>query len=254
VSAFEGVGAPAVAVLREEVALDVVERGGRAGAVIWPGMGSRTRTMHRIELEAGGTTRTLRHASEAVYFVAEGSGRVGGVTVGRHHMVYVPRLSAYRFEADRPMLVWGGPCPPDLSLYGEGEALDPGGDPGEPPRLFDAENDGVPLPVIGKQVRLVVWPGVGADVATMNFAALEPGEQNTPHAHAESDDVIAILEGEGSIDDLDAGETHGFAAGDVVFVSAGVRHMVKCDKGVSVVSAGGPCPPDRDMLRALGLL
>ena len=106
---------------------------------------------------------------------------------------------------------------------------------------------------IGKQVRLVVWPGVGADIATMNFAILEPGEQNTPHAHTESDDVIAILEGAASIDNLDTGETHDFSAGDVVFVRAGVRHMVKCDKGVPVMSAGGPCPPDFDMLRTLGL-
>jgi len=82
---------------------------------------------------------------------------------------------------------------------------------------------------------------------------LEPGEQNTPHAHSESDDVIAILEGEASIDNLDTGETHDFSAGDVVFVRAGVRHMVKCDKGVPLMSAGGPCPPDFDMLRALGL-
>jgi len=87
----------------------------------------------------------------------------------------------------------------------------------------------------------------------MNFAILEPGEQNTPHAHAESDDVIAILEGEASIDNLDTGETHVFSAGDVVFVRAGVRHMVKCDRGVSIMSAGGPCPPDRGMLQALGL-
>ncbi len=244
--------APAVAVLREEVPLDIVEEGGGAGAVVWPGMGSQSRTMHRIELDTGGSTRLLRHESEAVYFVAEGSGRVAGLPVRSHHMVYVPRRSAYRFEADEPMLIWGGPCPPDPALYGEGG--EPLSAEGKPPRLFDADVEGVPLPVIGKQVRLVVWPGVGAEVATMNFAILEPGERNTPHAHAASDDVIAILEGEGSIDNLDTGETHAFSAGDVVFVRAGVRHMVKCDRGVPIVSVGGPCPPDRDMLRALGLL
>jgi quercetin dioxygenase-like cupin family protein len=254
VSAFAGIEAPAVSVVRDDVPLDVVEHGGHAGAVIWPGMGSRWRTMHRIELEPGGATRPFRHAVEAVYFVAEGSGSIAGLPLRRHHMVYVPRRSAYRFVAEEPMLLWGGPCPPDLSLYGQGEPLGVEGDPGEPPRLFDAEVEGVPLPVIGKQVRLVVWPGVGADVATMNFAVLEPGEQNAPHAHAESDDVIAILEGQASIDNLDTGETHEFSAGDVIFVRAGVRHMVKCDKGVSIVSAGGPCPPDREMLRTLGLL
>jgi quercetin dioxygenase-like cupin family protein len=108
--------------------------------------------------------------------------------------------------------------------------------------------------MIGKQVRLVVWPGVGADVATMNLAILEPGEENQPHAHAESDDTIAILEGRGSIDDLTNGVTHEFAAGDVVFVRAGITHKVKADRGVPIVSAGGPCPPDYGMLRALGLV
>jgi mannose-6-phosphate isomerase-like protein (cupin superfamily) len=244
---------PSVAIVSEGVPIDIVENGGSATAVIWPGMGSRWRTMHRIELEAGGATRPLRHESEAVYFVAEGSGRIAGQELRRHHMVYVPRDSTYRFEADTPMLVWGGPCPPDLSLYGEAQPLSPDAETGSPPRLFDSDADGVPLPMIGKRVRLVVWPGVGADIATMNFAILEPGEQNTPHAHSESDDVIAILEGEASIDNLDTGETHDFSAGDVVFVRAGVRHMVKCDKGVPLMSAGGPCPPDYDMLRALGL-
>jgi quercetin dioxygenase-like cupin family protein len=88
----------------------------------------------------------------------------------------------------------------------------------------------------------------------MNLAILEPGEENKPHAHLESDDTIAILEGEGSIDDLDAGENHRFTAGDVVFVRAGTQHKVKADRGVGIVSAGGPCPPDYAMLRGLGLL
>ena len=121
-------------------------------------------------------------------------------------------------------------------------------------RIYDADRVGEPLPMIGKQVRLVVWPGVGADVATMNFAILESGEENQPHAHAESDDTIAILEGRGSIDDLTNGRTHEFAAGDVVFVRAGITHKVKADRGVPIVSAGGPCPPDYGMLRALGLV
>jgi quercetin dioxygenase-like cupin family protein len=72
--------------------------------------------------------------------------------------------------------------------------------------------------------------------------------------HAESDDAIAILEGQGSIDDLTNGVTREFAAGDVVFVRRGVRHMVKADRGAWIVSAGGPGPPDFGMLKALGLL
>jgi mannose-6-phosphate isomerase-like protein (cupin superfamily) len=245
---------PAVAILRGGEPLDIVARGGRAEAIAWPGTGSRQRAMHRIDLEAGGETVPLRHESEAVYFVAEGAGAVGELPLVARDMVYVPRRTPYAFSATEPTTIYGGPCPPDLSLYGDGRRLSAGGDGDGPVRVYHAETEGVPLPMIGKGARLVVWPGVGADIATMNMAILEPGEENTPHVHEASDDTIAIIAGEGSIDDVDGGVTHEFSAGDVVFVRMGVRHKVKADKGVGIVSAGGPCPPDYGMLRALGLV
>ena len=245
---------PAVAILRGGEPLDIVAHGGRAVALAWPGTGSHRRAMHRIDLDAGGETRRLRHESEAVYVVADGVGAVDGSSLERRRMVYVPARTAYAFAASEPMTIWGGPCPPDPALYGGGEPLPADGDGDGAVRVYDAETEGVPLPTIGKGARLVVWPGVGAEIATMNLAILEPGEENVPHSHEGSDDTIAILEGEGSIDDLDRGVTHTFAAGEVVFVQAGVRHKVKADRGVGIVSAGGPCPPDYGMLRALGLL
>jgi quercetin dioxygenase-like cupin family protein len=245
---------PAVAILRVARPLEIVARGGRAVALAWPGTGSRHRSMHRLDLEPGGATVTLRHEAEAVYFVAEGAGRVGELALKAHDMAYVPSRTPYAFAADTAMTIFGGPCPPDESLYGNGPGLPAEGEGDGPVRIYDADTEGEPLPMIGKQVRLVVWPGVGADVATMNFAILEPGEENQPHAHEASDDTIAILAGAGSIDDLTNGETHEFTAGDVVFVGAGIQHKVKADKGVHIVSAGGPCPPDYGMLRALGLL
>jgi mannose-6-phosphate isomerase-like protein (cupin superfamily) len=259
-SAFD-VQAPPVAILRERQPVDLVETGGRAFAVAWPGMGSRHRTMHRIELDAGGRLVPLAHESEAVYFVAEGEGILHDLNaaverpLSARTMVYVPRRTGYRIEAAAPMLVLGGPCPPDESLYGKGERLAPAEGAGDGPVVaYDADREGVPLPMIGRNVKLVVWPGTGAEIATMNFAVLEPGEQNVPHTHAASDDTIAIISGEGTIDDLTNGDSYGFGAGDVVFVSAGVEHMVKADRGVHIVSAGGPCPPDFGMLKALGLV
>jgi len=246
--------APDVAILNGGRPLDIIERGGSATAIAWPGTGSRVRSMHRIELEPGGGTVTLRHESEAVYFVASGSGRVAGSGLKSHDMAFVPRRTPYRFEADEAMTIVGGPCPPDESLYGQGERLVPVGEGEGEVRIFDADREGEPLPMIGKQGRLVVWPGGGADVATMNLAILEPGEENQPHAHTESDDTIAIIEGTGSIDDLTNNVTHEFSAGDVVFVRAGIQHKVKADQGTRIVSAGGPCPPDYGMLRALGLV
>lgn len=260
-SAYADVETPAVAILRERTPVDVVERGGSAWAIAWPGTGSRHRTMHRIELDAGGATRTLAHPSESVYFVAEGDGVLHDLNAGArvplapHTMAYVPRRTGYRFEAASPLLVIGGPCPPDETLYGHGTPLAPEPGAGDGPvQTYDADTEGVPLPMIGKAVKLIVWPGTGAEIATMNFAVLEPGEQNVPHTHRASDDAIAILAGEGTIDDLTNGTSHSFQAGDVVFVRTGIEHMVKADRGVEIVSAGGPCPPDFGMLRALGLV
>jgi mannose-6-phosphate isomerase-like protein (cupin superfamily) len=244
---------PDVAVISEGKQLDIVERGGNAIALAWPGVGSRYRSMHRLELDANGRTARLCHESESAYYVATGSGRVAGKVVKAHDIVYVPRRTPYRFEAEEVLTVVGGPCPPDESLYGgQRREVNRGGD-GDV-RVYDPEREGVPLPMISKDARLVVWPGSGADVATMNVVRLEPGEENAPHAHAESDDTIAIVSGRGSIDDLTNGVTHEFSVRDVVFVRAGISHKVKANKGVPILSAGGPCPPDYGMLRGLGLV
>ena len=102
-------------------------------------------------------------------------------------------------------------------------------------RVFDGDRDGVPIPVISPQARAFVWSGVGAEIATMNFVVLEPGEENQPHTHAASDDTIAILEGRGTVRDLSAGTSRPFEAGDVVHVPAGVPHQVRADRGEVVV-------------------
>ena len=255
------VSPPDVAVLRGRQALAIVANRGQAWAVAWPGTGSHHRSMHRIELDPGGETLALTHKSEAVYFVVEGDGDVEDLFSGTvralspHTMLYVPRCSGYRIRAATPLVVVGGPCPPDPDLYGTSPLRGATAGQGDGPIvLYNADIEGVPVPMIGKNVRLVVWPGTGAEIATMNFAILEPGEQNQPHTHLASDDTIAILDGEGTIDDLTNGTTYAFSAGDVVFVRMGIQHMVKADRGTHIVSAGGPCPPDFGMLKALGLV
>src|SRR5947209_554042 len=140
---------PDVAILSGGTQLGIVEEGGSAVALAWPGTGSRFRSMHRIELDPGGRTIPLRHESEAAYFVAAGSGRVAGKPVRARDIVYVPRRTPYEFEADEGLTVVGGPCPPDESLYG-GERATVDGDPEGDVRVYDAEREGVPLPMISK--------------------------------------------------------------------------------------------------------
>jgi quercetin dioxygenase-like cupin family protein len=113
--------------------------------------------------------------------------------------------------------------------------------------VFDCD-DGAPLPMIAKRARLVVWPGTGSRTANMNFVDMQPGEANVPHAHAESEDTIFILSGTGTAHDVDNDVRLPIRAGQVVHIPAGVVHALIADQGDSIVSVGGPSPPDYVML------
>jgi quercetin dioxygenase-like cupin family protein len=121
-------------------------------------------------------------------------------------------------------------------------------------RVFHRDSPNERLPMIASDARLVVWPGVGAHSANMNYVAMKPGEENVIHSHPESDDTIVILEGRGTVADVTNGFELEFEAGQVINVPPGVRHQVRADRGTPVVSVGGPCPPDLRMLRAAGVL
>lgn len=120
-------------------------------------------------------------------------------------------------------------------------------------RVFHRDRPSLYAPFISSDARMVVWPGVGAYSANMNFVRMQPGERNVPHTHTESEDTIFIVEGCGSVEDLSNWTRHEFEAGDVIHVPVGVRHAVCADRGQAVVSVGGPCPPDWAMLRMLSV-
>ncbi|MDR7417307.1 MAG: cupin domain-containing protein [Armatimonadota bacterium] len=121
-----------------------------------------------------------------------------------------------------------------------------------PVYIFDAETDGVPLPLIARRARLIVWPGSGATYASLNRVELDAGEANVPHTHAESEDTIFVIEGQGTVRDFDHDLVLPVHAGCVIHVPEGVRHAVTAE--TRMVSVGGPCPPDLTMLRATGVL
>ena len=119
-------------------------------------------------------------------------------------------------------------------------------------KVFHRDQATLMLPLISSDARMIVWPGVGAWHATMNFVRLAEGEENVPHAHSESEDTVVVIEGRGSVDDLTHEVTLEFAAGDVIHVPVGVRHAVRANRGSPVVSVGGPAPADLALLRACG--
>jgi quercetin dioxygenase-like cupin family protein len=105
-------------------ALAIVEGTGRAHAVVWPGMGAHLRSIHRIELASAARTITMRHPSEAVYYVMEGSGETIDLDrnetqpVRRGSMVHVDPDTRYVLvAAEEGIVLVGGPSPPDPALY-----------------------------------------------------------------------------------------------------------------------------------------
>ncbi|MBP2498294.1 quercetin dioxygenase-like cupin family protein [Methylobacterium sp. PvP062] len=121
-------------------------------------------------------------------------------------------------------------------------------------RIFHRDGPSLRLPMISKDARIVVWPGVGAWDATLGYVRMEPGEANVPHVHESSEDTIFILEGTGTAHDYDAGKELRFHAGCVVHVPPGVKHAVRADPDCGVTSVGGPAPADIQLLKRIGAL
>ncbi|MSO42021.1 MAG: hypothetical protein EXQ70_09065 [Solirubrobacterales bacterium] len=111
--------------------LAIIDRGGSARAIIWPGMGAELRSMHTISLGVQGRTIRLTHPSEAVYYVISGSGAVcidpnaPKEALVEGSMVHIDPGTAYALCASSDgMELVGGPAPADPALYeslGEGE-------------------------------------------------------------------------------------------------------------------------------------
>ncbi len=104
--------------------LTVVETGGSARAVVWPGSGAQQRSMHLITLDPGGRTVDLSHESECVYHVSTGSGTMVDLDTDESYdattgsMFLIEPATSYRFIAGAGgAVLLGGPCPPDPALY-----------------------------------------------------------------------------------------------------------------------------------------
>jgi quercetin dioxygenase-like cupin family protein len=237
--------------------LPLVEEGGTAWAVAWPGVGAHLRSMHRFSLDGGGRTRRMAHPMEAVYYVISGVALIEGVSIRKDwtlpagSMALVHPGTPYRFRGlDGGAEIVGGPCPADPGVYAElgtnltrsGKGID----------LFHRDRPDLMMPMIARDARLVVWAGRGSQTANMNYVDMQPGERNIPHIHAGSEDTLYVLDGKGTIEDLTNGVEIPFEAPCVVHVPLGVMHAVKADRGSHIESVGGPAPADWNMLVRVG--
>lgn len=230
--------------------LDLIEGEGESYVVVGPHSGAEYRTIAVVRLADGATTATMTHPDEAVWYVVRGGGTARPeegeeLELDEGSMVHVEPGAAYALAAGPEGLeVIGGPAPHDPDF---GTATAPRR-AGARVRRFHRDKPALKVPMISSDARLVVFPGVGAESANMNYVRLEPGEENVPHVHPDSEDTIFILAGRGTVCDHDHDVVQEFEAGDVIHVPVGLKHAVRADRGVEIVSVGGPCPPDRGML------
>lgn len=230
--------------------LDLTAGEREAYVVVGPHSGAEHRTMAVVRLPDGAATATLTHPGEAVWYVVRGGGTARAedgedLELDEGSMVHVEPGAAYALVAGPDGLeAIGGPSPQDPDLGTDSAPRREGARV----RRFHRDKPALKVPMISSDARLVVFPGVGAESANMNYVRLEPGEENVPHIHPESEDTIFILAGRGTVCDHDSDVVQEFEAGDVIHVPVGLKHAVRADRGVEIVSVGGPCPPDRGML------
>jgi quercetin dioxygenase-like cupin family protein len=235
--------------------------GGTWREIVGPDAGAKCRGLFDLQFAEDGSSLPLTHTSEAAYYVVAGSGSIIGegadaddaqqLTVGS--MVHVRPNTTYRVRATAGTRLVGGPCPGDAPINGAPAVPSPAADTWPEISVHHRDNPGLLVPFISNDARLVVWLGIGAVAANMNYVVLEPGERNREHVHAYSEDTIHILEGHGTAENVTSGEKFTFGPGDTVHIRIGFWHAIAADLGERVVSVGGPCPADVDMLRAAGV-
>jgi quercetin dioxygenase-like cupin family protein len=240
--------------------LPLIDGAGSIREVIGPRIGAELRSFYRIDLADAAVLRPLRHPGEAVYYVISGevsveSSCTAATVVPEGGLFHIRPYTDYTLTGAPAAELVGGPAPVDPSFGAPASEVPvPENADGERGvRFYHRSNPGLQVPFISADARLIVWYGEGAVEANMNYVVLRPGERNKEHLHRYSEDTIFILAGHGTAEDITNDTKFGFGPGDAVHIPAGVIHAIAANRGERVISAGGPCPADLDMLRAAGV-
>jgi len=114
-------------------------------------------------------------------------------------------------------------------------------------QVLRVDRDAVSLPLVdgpAGEVLAVVWPGMGARHRSMHVITLPQGAATVPHLHPTSEATYYVIQGTGTIDDLDAGTSHAIRPGSVVLITPRSRYRIAAAADSDLVCVGGPCPPD----------
>lgn len=120
-------------------------------------------------------------------------------------------------------------------------------------QIVDA-GDGCPLlPLVDGEgeARAVIWPGVGASLRSMHLIELAPGAKTVPMRHP-MEAVYYVIEGRAVATDLTDNSGQAIGIGSMIFVEPETEYVIAAD-GQRVRFVGGPCPPDFDLYRHLGV-
>jgi quercetin dioxygenase-like cupin family protein len=96
--------------------------------MVWPGMGAKKGVLHFVKYAAGHTSVAHQHPdAEDIGYIIEGSGFIlehgpDGEEIARHpfeagSVLYVEPGTMHSHMATTPLVMVGGPCPPDEAFY-----------------------------------------------------------------------------------------------------------------------------------------
>ncbi|MFE3836528.1 hypothetical protein [Pseudogemmobacter sonorensis] len=106
--------------------LSIVQRGGAAHALLWPGNGAHYRSFNMVELDPRGLTLDLCHGEECAWYIQGGEGVVRDVAtdvaqpLSEGSMIHIAAGDRYRIEAGAAGLTAiGGTVPVEPAFYEE---------------------------------------------------------------------------------------------------------------------------------------
>jgi quercetin dioxygenase-like cupin family protein len=111
-------------------------------------------------------------------------------------------------------------------------------------RVLDGGESCPTLPLVDGEgvARAVVWPGIGAQLRSMQRIRLAPGARTIPLRHA-MEAVYYIMSGAGTVLDPERPPARPLVEGAMVHVEPGTAYLLEGGPdGIEIL--GGPCPAD----------
>jgi mannose-6-phosphate isomerase-like protein (cupin superfamily) len=98
--------------------------------------------------------------------------------------------------------------------------------------------------------KVVIWPGMGARYRTFQVINLGKNSKTIQLCHPEADAAYYVLKGQGSVLDVNTGQSQELGEGGMVHIDAKDHYQfVASVSGMELL--GGPCPADSSLYATL---